>query len=90
MALLNGPEENATYADIASQMIALESEETWRAMIREQFRQREIIDGPTGIAADLPQALNWSQCCATLNDQKRIQPVNRSINRVRKKREALP
>ena len=88
LALLNGPETNATYQDIAAKMIELEPEEKWKTFIQNQFAVREILGGPVGMAADQPQKLNWSHCCATLNHQKRLKAINRSINKALKGRKS--
>lgn len=85
LSLINGPKENATYKDIAQNMIQIETEDTWKEFIKNQFTRREILGGPVGMAADKPQKLNWSRCCGTLDNQKRIREVDKSFKKTIKK-----
>nr|MDJ0949184.1 hypothetical protein [Alphaproteobacteria bacterium] len=66
LALLQGPEANATYRDIAEKMIEIEPEDRWKEFIHNQFAHREVLGGPVGLAAPKPQALELRGCCGTL------------------------
>jgi hypothetical protein len=66
VSILQGPENNATFADIARNMIELEPDNQKKEIIREQFRKREVLDAPAGLTTDLPQALSWENCCGTM------------------------
>lgn len=65
-SIWQGPDANATYADIARKMIELEDEDERRQILREQFRKREILDAPEGIVGVQPGMLTWAECCGTM------------------------
>ncbi len=79
--ILKGPDQNATYRDIAKNMIDLETEIKWQEIIKNQFTRREIFGPSPGITADRPQPLNWEKCCGTLRHKKRTQLVDKEIEK---------
>lgn len=85
LSLLGGPEQNATYKDIAGKMIEIEPDEKWKKIIVEQFSKREVIGGPVGLAVDKPQRLNWNGCCGTLRLNEHIHEADKVISKAIKK-----
>jgi hypothetical protein len=79
LALLNGPSSNATYQDIAQQMIEIEPVDQWKEFIRQQFTRREVLGGPVGLVADKPQELDWHGCCGSLRLQEHVDEVKREV-----------
>jgi len=65
-ALWQGPDANATYADIANKMIEIEEDDERKEIIRNQFRKREILDAPAGLKGIEPRQLSWNGCCGTM------------------------
>lgn len=66
-AIWQGPDANATYADIANKMIELENDDTRKEIIRDQFKLREILNAPVGLIGIEPRQLSWKGCCGTMN-----------------------
>ena len=66
IALARGPEQNATYSDIAKQMVSVEPIAAYKRFIRERFKEREIMGAGFGLAAAKPEPLDWHRCCGTL------------------------
>lgn len=85
-AIWQGPDSNATYADIAHKMLELEAEEQRKELIREQFRKREILDAPLGFTEASPQALTWEGCCGTMRLREHLMLFERSMEKARKSR----
>lgn len=65
-SIWQGPESNATYADIANKMLELEADDERKEIIRKEFRKREILDAPVGLTDMQPGPLSWDGCCGTL------------------------
>jgi len=65
-SIWQGPDANATYADIANKMIELEEDDERKEIIRDQFRKREILDVPVRLVGITPQVLSWDKCCGTM------------------------
>ncbi len=85
LALLEGPEVNATYKDIAEKMIEIEPEAKWKEFIHAQFARREVFGGPVGLAKVKPQAVEFKGCCGTLQSAEHSGAVEKSIARALKK-----
>jgi len=66
VSIWQGPDENATFADIAGKMLELEPNLEKKEIIREQFKKREILDKPVGLRGERPQMLSWENCCGTM------------------------
>lgn len=79
LAMYNAPEQNATYKDVAQKMIEIEPVEKWKGFINDQFTTREVIGGPTGLAADQPQRLVWDKCCGALKRREHVQAVDEAM-----------
>jgi hypothetical protein len=82
LSLLKGPEKNATYRDIANEMIEIEPKENWKEIIASQFSRREVIGGPTELAVYRPQSLNWDKCCITLKRDEHIHDVDKTLSSI--------
>ena len=79
MSIYNGPERNATYKDIANQMIEIEPDAKRKEFIQKQFADREIIGGPKGMASESPQKLSWSRCCGSMRHMEHVREVDKAI-----------
>ena len=86
VSLWQGPDENATFADIANKMLELEADEDRREIIREQFKKREVLDTPVGLTAIQPGELSWEGCCGTLRLQEYQDIFTKSLTRAKKKK----
>jgi hypothetical protein len=78
-SIWQGPEANATYADIANKMIELEEDDERKEIIREQFRKREVLDAPAAIVGAEPQLLNWDGCCGTLQKKEHLNLSEKNV-----------
>jgi len=85
-SIWQGPENNATYADIANKMLELEVEDQRKELIREQFRKREILDAPAGFTDVLPQALTWDGCCGTMRLREHLNLFEKNMEEARRSR----
>jgi len=65
-SLWQGPDANATYADIANKMLELEEDEERKEIINAQFKKREILDAPVSLTGIEPRQLSWIGCCGTM------------------------
>ncbi len=79
ISILDGPEANATYQDIANKMIETEQKQEWKDVIRNQFEKREILGAPQ-FAAVHPQSLDWNRCCATMRRQEYTDQIALAID----------
>ncbi|MCH7804484.1 MAG: hypothetical protein IH937_10415 [Acidobacteria bacterium] len=86
LALLQGPEKNATYQDIAQAMIQIEPVDEWKQFIENQFTQREVLGGPAGLAAEKAQSLDWDKCCGTLKHPDHVKDTEAAIKKALKKK----
>ena len=86
LALLQGPEKNATYQDIAQAMIQIEPVDEWKQFIENQFTKREVLGGPVGLAAEKAQTLDWDKCCGTLKHPDHIKDTDTAIKKALKKK----
>ncbi|MEN8157819.1 MAG: hypothetical protein ABFS10_12785 [Bacteroidota bacterium] len=84
VSILQGPDANATYADIANKMIALETDNQRKEIIRGQFKRREIIDAPVGLAGIEPQILSWDNCCGTLRLKDHLDTFEKNVTAAQK------
>jgi len=78
-ALVTGPSANATYADVAQRMIALEGLAQWKEYIRHRFAERRVPEGRVRLAAEAPGRLNWDRCCGTLSHRDHVCEVEKAI-----------
>lgn len=69
-AIMNGPEKNATFKDIAKNMIEFEPDEKWKDFIVKRFTEREILGEPVGLVEERPKELVWEKCCFTMNREE--------------------
>lgn len=81
LSILNGPDKNATYKDIAEKMIEIESNEERKGIIQNQFSKREVLGGPVGIAEEKPKKLLWHKCCGTLQHLEHVCEVEEAIKK---------
>ena len=65
-SLWQGPDANATYADIANKMLELEENDERKEIITAQFKIREILDAPVNLTGIEPRQLSWKGCCGTM------------------------
>jgi len=65
-SLWQGPDANATYADIANKILELEEDDERTEIIRAQFSKREILDAPVSLMGIEPRQLSWKGCCGTM------------------------
>ena len=84
-SLLKGPQVNATFADIANQMIRLEKSKENQMLIRHQFTTRRIL-GPNAIeAAKKPsETINpslWQSCHCALSTKEHLDMVKSAIQK---------
>lgn len=84
LSLLQGPEENATFKDIAGKMIEIEPEEKWKEFINTQFTRREVFGGPAGLAKVKPRRLGLEGCCGTLRSDEYTEAVQKSVKQAQK------
>ena len=80
LSLLRGPDQNATFRDIAEAMIAIEPVERWKTFIRARFAEREVLGGPAAMAADRPQPLDYTDCSGTLQSEEWRQAADAAID----------
>jgi hypothetical protein len=85
VSIWQGPETNASYADIANKMLELEEDDARKEIIREQFRKREILDAPVSLAGEQPRALSWDGCCGTLRHPEHLHLFERNLSEEMKK-----
>ncbi|OMH39404.1 hypothetical protein [Motiliproteus sp. MSK22-1] len=85
LALLNGPDRNATYRDIANKMIAIEPVPKWKEFISDQFERREVLGSSLSLTTEQPQALVWTKCCGSLHHHEHTDGVNKAISEEQKK-----
>ena len=79
-SIWQGPDANATYADIANKMIELEEDDERKVIIREQFIKREILDAPVSMVGEQPRALSLENCCGTMRLKEHQDLYEKSIN----------
>ena len=81
LALVKGPEKNATYSDIAKKMIELEPVERWKPLIEKHFAIREVL-GPKAFRIegedDDVSRLNLSCCHSLANMESLLRPKDPS------------
>lgn len=85
-SLWQGPDANATYADIANKMIELENDDTRKGIIRDQFKLREILDAPVGLIGIEPRQLSWKGCCGTMNLKENQDLFKKNVNSALKRK----
>ncbi|MDF1576447.1 MAG: hypothetical protein P1P86_14765 [Bacteroidales bacterium] len=78
-SIWQGPDANATYADIANKMLEQEEDSERKELIRQQFRKREILDAPVGLAGVQPRDLSWEGCCGTMRLKEHQNLFEKSI-----------
>ncbi len=86
LALLQGPEKNATYQNIALAMIQIEPVYEWKQFIENQLTKREVIGGPAGLAAEKARELDWDKCCGTLKHPGHVKDTDAAIKKALKKK----
>ena len=77
-ALIKSPDRNATYKDVAQNMIDIETNVRWKDFILKRFTEREVF-GTTKLAAAEPQKLDWSDTCGTLKRREHQKLFNEAI-----------
>lgn len=85
VSIWKGPEDNATFADIAGKMLELEPDPGKKDIIREQFRKREILDAPKGLTGIRPQMLSWEKCCGTMHLKEHTSVFEQNVKAALKK-----
>lgn len=81
ISILKSPNMNATYEDVANNMIEIEKDEQRQEFIRKEFKKREILDVPRGMAEKKPQPLQWERCSGTMQHPEHIKAVNEAIEK---------
>ena len=68
LSLLQGPQRNATFRDIADKMIEIEPVDAWKQMISERFEEREVIGTKAEVTAsgEADVRPTYAGCCGTL------------------------
>ena len=86
-AILKGPPENATFAEVANQMLRLERDTEHQIIIRRQFTARRIL-GPDAVEA--PRKLTdqitsglWGTCRCVLSTEEHLDRVDSVLDRRR-------
>ncbi len=82
-ALLEGPEQNATYKDIAEKMMGLESNPRWRKFMEKRFTEREILGPKAAPSTEVPSRWNWQNTCPTMQRREHKKLVNQAIREAR-------
>lgn len=72
ISLVRGPEQNATYSDIAQRMLEAETVEAWRSIIVRRFTEREVLGAGVGVAPPKREPIDWHRCCGTLSHPEHI------------------
>lgn len=88
LALVDGPQRNATFADIANKMIEIEPVEAWKGFIEAQFTRREVL-GPQAAALAakaVPKELDFTGCCGALCHHDHIHAVADAGRKARRKK----
>ena len=85
LALLQGPDRNATFRDIAEKMIEIEPVDRWKTFIRDQFTRREVLGGPMAMASDEPQRLDFTDCSGTLRSEEWTEATDAAVTAAMKK-----
>lgn len=84
VAILRGPENNATFKDIAIQMIEIIEDDQWKKIAKSQFTKREILGGRIAMAGIQPQELDWSNCSHTLQSKEYQQSFKKTLRKALK------
>jgi hypothetical protein len=83
-ALLKGPPQNATYADIAQLMIKMEKNKKFQAIIRNQFTVRRVLGSNALKPSKKPTATTkanlWQSCHCSLSTKEHLQMVQNAID----------
>lgn len=81
-ALIDSPDKNATFKDVAENMIRLESNPAFKEIIRKSFTEREILG--VSIKAEnkgiTPGKLNFDKTCGTLQLPEFQTEINAAID----------
>ena len=87
VAMMKGPPDNATFSDIANQMIRYEKNKEYQIIMRHQFTARRIL-GPH--AVEPPKKLGekvttelWETCLSVLSTQEHLDLVDSVLDRKR-------
>ena len=72
LSILDSPDQNVTYRDVAEKMIGIEPVERWKGFIQNRFAEREVVGAAAQITKEQPQALDWNKCCGTLQHPQQI------------------
>jgi hypothetical protein len=78
VSILQLPDKNATYKDLAEKMTALEPKEEWKPIIQKQFAVREIIGVKAVPPVTRPIALSFKQCSGTLRYPENIERIQQA------------
>jgi hypothetical protein len=82
VSILQLPDKNATYRNLAEKMIALEPQEEWKPLIHKQFTIREIIGDNAAQPLKQPVALSFNNCSGTLQHPEQIRRVQEAALKV--------
>lgn len=78
-AIQKSPDENATFKDVAENMMALENNPRWRDMMNNRFKEREILQEPDKRILIQPQPVSFQNCCPTMQRAEHINLVNNAV-----------
>jgi hypothetical protein len=80
-SLLRGPAQNATYADIANKMMQVETNSTWKRIIREHFEVRKVIGKSMVRAAKKPtkDRIQYGTCHCCMARKEHVDAVEQAI-----------
>ena len=91
LAMMKGPPDNATFADIANQMIRLEKNQDYQILMRHQFTVRRIIGvnavEPPKKLTDKVSAELWETCRSVLSTPEHLDLVDSVLERKRQQQE---
>ena len=74
--IINGPEKNVTYKDIAEKMIEAEQNDQWKKFIHNRFAEREVFDEPQNLPVVQLGDLSWEGCSGTLRHPDRLKALD--------------
>jgi Thermolysin metallopeptidase, catalytic domain len=84
LSIFKAPDQNATYKDIAQNMIDITERENWKEIIRQQFSKREILGGAAISlkAADVTE-VKWDKCCGSMTHREHMSDFKKALKAVK-------